>query len=81
MDMPSGEELFLLQDGLGLMSCKGDFFVLDQLGLCFLCSLLLGLGLGFGDATKTGKSKTSAKNSVDLAFLWGNKIKKYARRW
>ncbi len=67
--MPTEEELLLLQDGLGLTSCNGKFYVLDWFGLCILCSLPLGLGLGSGDAANAGESKTRAKNSVDLAFL------------
>jgi hypothetical protein len=30
------------------------------------------LGLGFGDASNAGGNYTRAKDSVDLAFLWGN---------
>jgi hypothetical protein len=54
------------------MSYNGDFYVLDQLGLWVPCSLLLGVDLGFGDAANAGKSKTRAKDSKDLAFLWHN---------
>jgi hypothetical protein len=46
-------------------------FVLNGLGLCVLCSLPLGLGLGFGDTVNASGSLTRAKDSMDLTFLWG----------
>ncbi len=64
------EVLLFLCSGLNLTSCYGDFFVLDQLGLCVLCGLLLGMELGFGGTVKAGKGWTRAKGSVDLTFLW-----------